>query len=78
MLFLALTCSALLSFSEDQQWSAFGPVTLAAAPAPHQLSQMLDPGMQGVDGNLGIHVGFIEVYTLNSFCRQLLHAKGDE
>ena len=27
MLFLALTCSALLSFSEDQQWSAFGPVT---------------------------------------------------
>ena len=25
MLFLALTCSALLSFSEDQQWSAFGP-----------------------------------------------------
>ena len=29
-----------------------------SAPAPHHLSQIVGPWNAGVDGNLGIHVGF--------------------
>lgn len=54
MLFLALTCSALLSFSEDQQWSAFGPVTLAAFSAAAPGTSPIEPEDPGMQGSMGI------------------------